>query len=254
VPSQRIYLSLLEIRKNILIINKHILNINKYAEYNFGTQREGTIMTGTTSKVARILRGVCDLSVGCTLVGTAGYVIWMLWLLLAPVIMRSGYTASSDFPVGIAEAIPVTGASSQTETISAVMLDATGVLKLSTSDRRVQILGYLDQLLFSVLILGLAYNARQFLVDVIDRRPFTFENARRLRWIGWLLLGWGLGKPLIHGFAASMVLSIVKIQSPVLTPPPGLDFPWILVSVFVLILSASFRYGVELEKESSLTV
>ncbi len=95
---------------------------------------------------------------------------------------------------------------------------------------------------------------RQFLVDVIDGYVFSLENARRLKWIGWLLLLMGLFKPIFDCAAASWVFSIVKVQKPTLSPPIDLDVAWILVSLFVLILSAAFRHGVELEKEHSLTV
>jgi len=134
------------------------------------------------------------------------------------------------------------------------LFNTTGELKFKTSDRRIQALAYLDGLVFALLILGLVYMTRQFLVDVIDGVPFTFENARRLKWIGWFLLGIGVARPIVHNIAARWAFSIVKIQSPILSPPFDLDVAWILVSLFVLILSAVFRYGVELEKEHSLTV
>ncbi len=212
-------------------------------------------MKGSISKVARTLRFLCDLYLGCALVGTAGCVIWILLILFAPSVTQSRHTASSELLVGIGQSVPVTVGPEKSESVtSAGISNTVGTLTLNTNDGQVRALCYLYNLVFSVLILGLAYLSRQFLVDVIDGRPFTFENASRLQGIGWLLLIWGLANPLVHGFVANRVLPMVKIQSPVLIPPPGLDFPWILVSIFVLILSAAFRHGVELEQERSLTV
>jgi hypothetical protein len=219
-------------------------------------------MAGSKSRLARTLRFLCDLYLGCTLVGTAGYVVWILWLLVAPAVMGSGYIATSGLWVGVGQevpgqSLPVTMASGQSTAVESAGIFNThtvGELQFKTKDRRVQVLGYLNKLVFSLLILGLAYLSRQFLVDVIDGRPFTFENARRLQWIGWLLLGWGLAKPVVYNVVARRVVAMVKIESPVLGPPFDLDFAWILISLFVLILSASFRRGVELEKERSLTV
>ncbi len=105
-----------------------------------------------------------------------------------------------------------------------------------------------------LLVLGLAFLTRQFLVDVIDGTPFTLDNARRLKWIGWLLLGIGVTMPVMRFVTGGWALSIVKIQSPTLSPPIKVDPALILVAIFILILSAAFRHGVELEKERSLTV
>ncbi len=125
---------------------------------------------------------------------------------------------------------------------------------LATNDRRIQMLSLLDKIVFSLLILRLAYVVRQFPVDVIDGIVFSLENTRRLKWIGWLLLVIGLFKPICDFITARWVFSIVRIQNPVLSPPIDPDIALILVSLFVLILSAAFRYGVELEKEHSLTI
>jgi hypothetical protein len=134
------------------------------------------------------------------------------------------------------------------------MLANTQELRFVTTDRRIQMLDYLDDFVLSLLLVGLFFMARQFLVDVIDGAPFTFENARRLKWIGWFLLAIGVAKPLVDYGAASWTFTILKITGPVLSPSFNFSFAWILVSLFVLILGAAFRYGVELEKERSLTV
>jgi hypothetical protein len=75
-----------------------------------------------------------------------------------------------------------------------------------------------------------------------------------LKWIEWLLLRAGGAKPILDMQVSSWVLSIVKVQNPILSPPIKVDPALILVAVFVLILSAAFRHGVELEQERSLTV
>ena len=85
-------------------------------------------------------------------------------------------------------------------------------------------------------------------------RGCGFKGTKSRIWIGWFLLVIGLFKPIFDFIAARWVFSIVKIQNPTLSPPIDLDVAWILVSLIVLILSTAFPYGVELEKEHSLTV
>ena len=119
---------------------------------------------------------------------------------------------------------------------------------------RIQAVSYLDGVILTILIAGLLYVTRQFLADMIDGTPFTSANARRLMWIGWILLGMQIAKPIAEGLAAGWILSMVKVQSPSLSPGGYLNWSGILVALFILILSAIFRRGVELEKEHSLTV
>jgi hypothetical protein len=210
-------------------------------------------------KLAKVLKFACAYFVGIAFLGTAGFVLWILWLLLAPVFGSVPVTGGSVW-VGVGQglaglALPVTAVPGNNETlISAGIYNATGELTFSTSDPRIQILGLLDHVILSLLILGLSYLAWQFLVDVIDGTPFTFDNAWRLKWIGWLLLGFGVATPVLHNINARWVLSMVPVQSPPLSPPVIVDIPLILSACFILILSAAFRHGVELETERSLTV
>jgi hypothetical protein len=214
------------------------------------------------TKLARTLRFLCDLALGWTLIMTAFFVIWMLWLVVSPVIMGGSRPAGpcaifvmvgSEEPPGIY--FPVTIDPGEAKVFpSAQLYNTTGLLTFKTSDWRVQFLGRLHFVVFWLLILGFAYMARQFLVNVIDGIVFTLDNARRLKWIGWFLLGIGVVMPLVHYFVGLWALSIIKIQSPTLHQPLTSDWILILVAAFVLILSAAFRHGVELEKEHSLTV
>jgi hypothetical protein len=214
------------------------------------------------TRLARALRFLCDLTLGSTLVMTAFFVIWILWLVVSPIITGGSRPAGncaiyvmvgSEGPPGIF--FPVT-----TDPVEvgispgAKLYNTTGLLQFETSDWRIQILGRLDWVIFWLLILGFVYMARQFLVDVIDGITFTFDNARRLKWIGLFLLGIGVAMPIVHYIVAVWALSMIKIQSPTLHPPIMGDQTLILAAIFVLILSAAFRRGVELEKEHSLTV
>jgi hypothetical protein len=199
-------------------------------------------------------------------VGTAAYVIWILWLFIWPMIMGTQKVIAGSVPAALGEGpvwkplLVTIDPGDKGTLVSAALFNTLGALGFQTGDRRIQFVSLLDDLVISLLIMGLVFMARQFLVDVIDGTPFTFENARRLKWIGLFLLAIGVVKPVIDNVAAGWTLSIVKIQSPALGPPFDVfainffNFGWILVSLFILILSASFRYGVELEKEHTLTV
>ena len=222
-------------------------------------------------KLSKSIRFLCDLWLAGAALGAAGYAIWIVWLLVAPILGGSAQAAAqwAAFPVAVdLEAGRMPGPAGLPEkailsTYSrAAVLSPPGIatpvgnimLQFLTSDRRIQALSCLDQFIVLLLLLGLLYMVRQFLVDVIDGRPFSFDNARRLKWIGWLLLAVGLARPLADYLAARWTFAMLKIQSAMLWPAFNISFGFILVALFVLILAAAFRRGVELEKERSLTV
>lgn len=223
-------------------------------------------------RTAKSIRFLCDLWLAGAALGAAGYGVWMVWLLVSPVIPGgSAQTAAqwAAFPVAVtleAGGMPGPVGLPEKAVLSthsrAAVLSPPGIatpignimLQFLTSDRRVQALSCLDQFVVLLLLLGLLYMVRMFLVDVIDGSPFSLDNARRLKWIGWLLLAVGLARPLADYLATRWTFAILKIQSPVLWPAFNISFGFILVALFILILGAAFRRGVELEKDRSLTV
>jgi hypothetical protein len=206
-------------------------------------------------KLAKALRFLCDLWLGCGLAGLAFYAFRMIWLIVSPATVFGGKGKIASGAIWIGVKLPVTMDSGSTGNIySASLSKAAGELQFLTSDGRIQAMTYLDGVILTMLIVGLLYVTRQFLADMIAGTPFTPENARRLMWAGWFLLAIQVAKPLAENLAARWILSIVRIQSPNLSPPLDFDSAGILVALFILILSAIFRHGVELEKERSLTV
>jgi len=131
-----------------------------------------------------------------------------------------------------------------------------GEMIFQTGNWRLQILLFLGSIIPLILYLGILYLIRQFLVDAMQGMPFAIDNARRLKWIGWLLLGIGIVKPLLNYLTGHWILSAVTVQGPVLSPWISLGFTGtcVLAACFSLILSVIFRHGIELEKERSLTV
>ena len=66
--------------------------------------------------------------------------------------------------------------------------------------------------------------------------------------------GFWSSAPVLDNLTARWALSIVKKKNPTLSPPIVINAPLIISAFFILILSAAFRHGVELEIENSLTV
>ena len=237
-------------------------------------------------KIAKAIRFLCDLSLGGSICGLAWYSLWLLWLLFAPVITGgSRHTVGGIVSVAVGEAgggqmppaspvivggpdlgvgasvflqsFPLNVASNNSGLVVSPRFSGTvGEMLFQTSNWKLQILLFLGSIIPLVLYMGILYLIRQFLVDAMQGIPFALDNAHRLKWIGWLLLGISAIKPALNVVTGNWILSAVTVQGPRLSPWINLGFvaTCALVACFCLILGVIFRHGVELEKEHSLTV
>jgi hypothetical protein len=133
----------------------------------------------------------------------------------------------------------------------------TGEIQFETNDWRIQLAVYLmKKILVSGLVVVLLYMIHHLLTDAMEGTPFTMDNARRLKWIGWILLGGGLLKPTYEGLFGKWMPSMIRVQSTTFSPWADGYFviAVIVLSCFILILSAVFRHGVELDQEHAMTV
>ena len=159
---------------------------------------------------------------------------------------------------GLPGVYPVTMASDNSQlTVSPRLFYTTGEIGFETNDWRIQLAVYLvKRILASALIVAFLYMIHHFLTDAMEGTPFTMDNARRLKWIGWMLLGISVGKPVWEGLFTGWILSMIRVQNPTLSSWPDAPFTFALIPLacFILILSAVFRHGVELEQEHATTV
>lgn len=101
-------------------------------------------------------------------------------------------------------------------------------------------------------LLGL-HLLRSFLRDVLKGEVFSAANARRLSLIGWLMVIAGAVLPILE-FAYSLFL-IRRAGIGDLPIGVGIDsFGFVVPGLFVLVVAAAWRYGVDLRQDHSLTV
>ena len=214
-------------------------------------------------KLAKGLRVVCDVLLGGGICGVAGYSLWLAWLLVSPAVMERRPMIHDSVTVAVGEpslpgVYPVTMASDNSKlTVLPQLYYTTGAIQFETNDWRIQLAVYLvKRILTSGLIVAFLYMLHHLLTDAMEGTPFTMANARRLKWIGWLLLGISVAKPVWEGFFTVWILSMIRVQNPTFTSWADAPFTFALIlsACFILILSAIFRHGVELEKEHAATV
>jgi hypothetical protein len=218
---------------------------------------------GASVKLAKSLRMACDVFLGGAICGVAGYSLWLVWLLLSPVVIEKRPMIHASVTVALGEpgfsgVYPVTaGSDNNNLTVLPKLYYTTGKLQFETNDWRIQLSIYLvKRILASALLVAFLYMIHHLLTDAMEGTPFTMANARRLKWIGWLLLGISLVKPVWEDLFARWILSMIRVQNPPLTSWPDAFFTFALIPLacFILILSAIFRRGVELEQDHAATI
>jgi hypothetical protein len=214
-------------------------------------------------KLAKGLRVACDVLLGGGICGVVGYSLWLMWLLLSPVVIEKRPMIHDSVTVALGEpgfsgVYPLTADSDNNKlTVLPRLYYTTGKLQFETNDWKIQLLVYLvKRILASVLLVAFLYMIHHLLTDAMEGTPFTMANARRLKWIGWLLLAISVVKPVWEDLFARWILSMIRAQNPPLTSWPDAPFTFALIPLacFILILSAIFRRGVELEQDHAATI
>lgn len=110
----------------------------------------------------------------------------------------------------------------------------------------------------TLFILGVIWygvrQLRQLMRDVLDRRPFTRDNARRLRRVGLLALGWQIVTPWWQYVWGRFVLARFDLATDALAAPLGYDLEPIILALAVLALAEIFGAAARLQEETDLTV
>ncbi len=205
--------------------------------------------------LARLLRGLVNLIFG---VASVLLVIAIGILLVAPL---SGEPLLSQWPVTALQSESTWEAST-----SAVEI----FLSLNQGVLTVEHFGYgwpwvlrvADLMLSGSMLLGGLWLLRRFVGEVSQDSPFTTGSARRLRWIGLILVLfplWQVLRDFLWHFRLSHELSSLSgaLVSPLQTLSSGgfefqysVDWGFAATGVLLLVVAEAFRVGVALREEN----
>jgi hypothetical protein len=104
-------------------------------------------------------------------------------------------------------------------------------------------------------VLGLA--ELMFLVAIYvygQLRKLFQENARRVRRVGLVVVGWSLFGPLIEFFAAFPVLREVHVRGLILRPSMDFNLELLFAGLAILVLAQVLHQASALQRDQSLTV
>jgi len=192
--------------------------------------------------------------------GCAGAVGIAVWLAVSPLVMRDGRAGDATIPVAVGEGVlypkveVTVDRAAAPDVQRAALVEARGNLRVQTTDWSLQFLPNLGLLLALGISLLIVHLLRLMLRTVRAGEPFAEANARRPRIIGVLLLVVGVVGPLLEYLVSSLLLARVPVTGLAVSASLDPRTDVILGGLLLLVLSAVFVRGAELERERSLTI
>jgi hypothetical protein len=236
---------------------KILSNNDKYLPNNSNLFGETTMSTTRNLKLARTLKVVLNIIYGLLVFACVALVLWMA---LSPVIFRQADilgTASVPVRIGTGEdpQFDVTFTSTPKDAIRAAFVDeAEGTLRLETNSTLLIVITNAAKLFIAIALAYIFYLLREVVQAILDGNPFTTENARHVRRLGYTVLGIGFLGPFVEYLAATEVLNRLPTTVPVVNPGPTFDVWIILAALLILLLAHIWSYGLELERDRALTI
>jgi len=112
-------------------------------------------------------------------------------------------------------------------------------------------------LVIPLLAIGLLiiFHLRKIFATIAGGDPFSMENSKRIRLIGWAVIAASVLKALLSFLIGLYFSTLINLPGLTLTANMRLeDFSGVFVGVIILILAEVFQHGARLQEESNLIV
>ena len=112
-------------------------------------------------------------------------------------------------------------------------------------------------LVIPLLAIGLLiiFHLRKIFATIVSGDPFSMENSKRIRLIGWAVIVASVLKALLSFLIGLYFSTLINLPGLTLTANMRLeDLSGVFVGVIILILAEVFQHGARLQEESNLTV
>ncbi len=208
-------------------------------------------------RLARFLKVGLDILFGAMVFAGVALVLWMA---LSPLIIQlAGIPGTVTVPVTVGSGdvpeMQVTFANPPDDTISAAIVEqAAGTLLLETRNVPMIVISNAPKLVAAIGLGYVFYLLRGVVQAILGGTPFEAENARRIRMLGFAVLGVGILVQAVTYLAAAEILNRLPTTIPALNPGSTFDPGSIFAALFVLLLAQIWSYGLELERDQALTI
>jgi hypothetical protein len=208
-------------------------------------------------RLAKMLKILLDFLFGLTILACIALV---LWVVLSPLMLRqTGAVGTTSIPVRIGDGedpqfdVSFQGIS-QNVVRHAFVSEAEGTLNLETGSIYLIAVSNAAKLVLGGGLIYVFYLLREIVKAIAHGKPFIAETSRKVRRLGFTVLGFSFIAPISQYIAATEILNRLAIPVPHLSPGPTFDATYLFMALLILLLSYVWSYGKELEVDRQLTV
>jgi hypothetical protein len=173
------------------------------------------------------------------------------------VILSAPEIEDSDIRVAVRFALDedaLSGSSPRSDEVVPVRVQGQGVLQLKSASRTVWAGFLLSSLVTLAAALVVLYQLRALFRSVVSGVPFTPDNARRARTVGWVVVAWQLIAPVAKYLVGANLVGELHIRGITLKPPIDFNPDALFLGMAILVLAEIFRRASVLQQEQALTV
>ncbi|MFT5098895.1 MAG: hypothetical protein ACI9HY_001009 [Planctomycetaceae bacterium] len=145
----------------------------------------------------------------------------------------------------------------QPESKSELLIRGRGDLQLNNTRSQLSwfLSGAISEVLLFIFLYGLL-TMRKLFASLIEKNTFTFENAERIKKIGYVFVVWHCVSPLLQYFGSRIMLQDIAFNAPgiELFPAFELNLGGIFAGFAIIVLSGILREAANIHHDQSLTI
>jgi hypothetical protein len=115
--------------------------------------------------------------------------------------------------------------------------------------------GAISEVMLFIFLYGLL-TMRKLFISLSEGNTFTQENAKRIRKIGYVFIGWHIVFPVLQYFGGRMMLHDIAFNVPGIQLYPGFEFNigGLFAGFAIIVMSGVLREAASIHQEQSLTI
>lgn len=137
---------------------------------------------------------------------------------------------------------------------SGTILDAVGTARFEDRDAALTVAYLSGVLVYMVPSVALLALLRRFLRHIADGKPFERDNALVLRWIGLIIIGFGVLAQSLRMLMVVVAMNTLTTEGIHLEARLDPDLTVVFIGLVVLVIAEAFRRGTQLQSDVDLTV
>lgn len=137
---------------------------------------------------------------------------------------------------------------------SGTIIDSEGFARFESRDAGLAALFVTAVLVYSIPLAIVLFLLRRFLRAAADGHPFTKANALTMRWIGVVVIVFGLLAQGMRSIATVVAMNTLATEGIHIEAKLTPDVAVVFMGLVIVVIAEAFRYGTRLQADADLTI